>query len=107
MEDLNKFEDVFAFNPDVAYKQQTVEDILRHRRTLENVLFIDRLLTTLSIEKSEENIYAGGQATIANGSLQHLSSTPLDRHQICELYTNGLCLATLQIITNNQYSTTS
>lgn len=54
MEDFNKFEDVFAFNPDVAYKQQTVDDILRHRRTLENVLFIDRLLTTLSIEKSEK-----------------------------------------------------
>lgn len=61
MEDFNKFEDVFAFNPDVAYKQQTVEDILRHRRTLENILFIDRLLTTLSIEKSEKTIYAEGR----------------------------------------------
>lgn len=61
MEDFNKFEDVFAFNPDVAYKQQTVEDILRHRRTLENILFIDRLLTALSIEKSEKTIYAEGR----------------------------------------------
>lgn len=107
MGDFNKFEDVFAFNPDVAYKQQTIDDILRHRRTLENVLFIDRLLTALSIDKSEENIYIGGQATVTNSSSQHLSSTPLDQHQICELYTNGLCLATLQIITNNQCSTTS
>lgn len=107
MEDFNKFGEVFAFNPDVAYKQQTVDDILRHRRTLENVLFIDRLLTTLSIDKSEEKIYAGGQKTVTNVSLQHLSCTHLDRHQICELYTNGLCLATLQIITNNQCSTTS
>lgn len=90
MEDFNIFEDVFAFNPDVAYKQQTVDDILRHRRTLENVLFIDRLMTTLSIEKSEENIHAGGQTTITNVSLQHLNSIPLDRHPICELYTNGL-----------------
>lgn len=56
MEDFDQFEAVFGFTSDVAYNQQTIDDIIRNRRALENVLFIDRLLRALGIEKSEYSI---------------------------------------------------
>lgn len=56
MEDFDQFEAVFGFKSDVAYNQQTIDDIIRNRRALENVLFIDRLLRALGIEKSRYNL---------------------------------------------------
>lgn len=53
MGDFNQFEVVFGSKSDVAYNQQTIDDIVRHRRALENVLFVDRLLKALGIEKGE------------------------------------------------------
>lgn len=55
MEDFDQFEAVFGFKSDVTYNQQTIDDIVRNRRALENVLFVDRLLKALGIEKGACN----------------------------------------------------
>lgn len=55
MENFDQFEAVFGFKSDVAYNQQTIDSIVRNRRALENVLFVDRLLKALGIEKGEYN----------------------------------------------------
>lgn len=62
--DFDQFEAVFGFKSDVAYNQQTIDEIVRHRRALENVLFVDRLLKALGIEKGEFNIYDAFQFAV-------------------------------------------
>ncbi|MCJ1466516.1 hypothetical protein MMC07_005136 [Pseudocyphellaria aurata] len=54
VDDFDQFEAVFGFKSDVAYNQQTIDDIVRNRRTLENLLFIDRLLKALGIDKASK-----------------------------------------------------
>lgn len=51
MEEFEDFEAVFGTKSDVAYDPQTIEEIVDNRRALENVLFLDRLLGALGIEK--------------------------------------------------------
>ena len=58
MEGFNQFEAVFGFKSDIAYDQHTIDDIVRNRRALENVLFVDRLLKALGVEKGKHNTRA-------------------------------------------------
>ena len=51
MADFYAFEHVFGFNPNLAYDQDARGKIRHHRQSLENELFIDRLLKALSIRK--------------------------------------------------------
>ena len=51
MEFFDDFEAVFGVRPDAAYNQETIEDIVRNRHALENMLFVDRLLVALGIDK--------------------------------------------------------
>lgn len=50
MDDFEVFEELFSFDPIFAYNEQTINRILKCRRSMENELFIDRLLKTLGIE---------------------------------------------------------
>ena len=53
-EDMDSnFDSIFSFRPDIAYDQQTLDQISKNRQSLENELFIDRLLKALGIEKRE------------------------------------------------------
>lgn len=45
-----QFEATFYFNKSIAYDKKTVEQILVNRRSLENQLFIDRLLGLLGVK---------------------------------------------------------
>ena len=47
------FEAVFSFKPDIAYDQDTIDKICKHRGSLANELFVDRLLKAIGIEKRE------------------------------------------------------
>ena len=51
MDNFEDFEDLFVFEPDYAYSEQIINKILKCRRSMENELFIDRLLKTLGIEE--------------------------------------------------------
>ena len=49
--EAGEFEAVFGAKPDLAYQSQTIEQIVRNRRSLENELFFDRLLTAVKIDQ--------------------------------------------------------
>ena len=51
MEDVNDFDSVFGTKPDLAYNHQTIEQIHRCRRALENELFFDRLLKAVGVDQ--------------------------------------------------------
>ncbi|KAL2045694.1 hypothetical protein N7G274_002124 [Stereocaulon virgatum] len=52
MADCYHFEDVFGSNPNLAYDEDTRGRIRHHRQSLENELFVDRLLKALGIRKT-------------------------------------------------------
>ena len=49
MEEVDDFEVVFGNNSNVAYEKPAANDIRQRRRSLENELFIDRLLKALGV----------------------------------------------------------
>lgn len=49
MDNFEDFEGLFQFDPIFAYNEQTINKIRKCRRSMDNELFIDRLLTTLGI----------------------------------------------------------
>jgi hypothetical protein len=51
MEDPEEFYAVFGSEPNLAYQEQTVHEVLKHRRSLENELFFDRLLKAVGIDQ--------------------------------------------------------
>lgn len=51
MDDFDDFEVVFGNNSNLAYEKSAVNDIEQRRRSLENELFIDRLLKALGVQK--------------------------------------------------------
>ena len=51
MEDIEDFSIVFGAEPNIAYTEQTIHDILKHRRSLENELFFDQLLKEMEIDQ--------------------------------------------------------
>ena len=51
METEEQFEAVFGSEPFLAYREQLLHDIQKHRRLLENELFFDRLLQAVGIDQ--------------------------------------------------------
>lgn len=51
MDDYDDFEVVFGNNSNIAYEKSTSNEIKQRRRSLENELFIDRLLKALGVQK--------------------------------------------------------
>ena len=49
--DLADYEAIFGEGPGIAYEQEIIDQIIRNRRTLEDELFVDRLLKALGIQK--------------------------------------------------------
>jgi len=47
---MEEFEDIFSGEPTVAYSEKSIDHITKYRRQLGDVLFIDRLLTTIGVE---------------------------------------------------------
>ncbi len=53
MDEFEDFDSVFDFKNDYAYDHKIIEAILANRRTLENELFLDRLLRVLGVKQGE------------------------------------------------------
>ena len=49
METAGGFEEIFGPEPDIAYSQRTVDDIMKHRRQLSKELFFDKLLEAIGV----------------------------------------------------------
>ncbi|KAL8957853.1 MAG: hypothetical protein Q9193_004978 [Seirophora villosa] len=86
MDDFEVFEELFSFNPIFAYNEQTINRILKCRRSMENELFIDRLLKTLGIEHGHD-LYPPRSNQDLRDLHQHIidSSSP-DHHKQSVLY---------------------
>ena len=56
MEDFDEFEVVFGSNSNIAYEKIVSVDIKKRRHSLENVLFIDRLLQALGVHDGRSYI---------------------------------------------------
>lgn len=56
MEETIEFYNVFGTKPDLAYNHQTIEQIHRCRRALENELFFDRLLKAVGVDQGTSNL---------------------------------------------------
>ena len=50
MDDFDDFEVVFGSSTNIAYERSVAGDIKQRRRSLENELFIDRLLKALGVQ---------------------------------------------------------
>lgn len=51
MDDFDDFEVVFGNNSNIAYETAVADDTRKRRRSLENELFIDRLLKALGVQR--------------------------------------------------------
>ena len=51
MDGLDDFHSVFGAEPNLAYHGQTIHEIHKHRHSLGNELFFDRLLRAIGIDK--------------------------------------------------------
>ena len=62
--EFEDFEEVFGAKSHIAYDQQTLNHIIHCRRSLENQLFVDRLLEALGIEHgaSRLSFYKAGRS---------------------------------------------
>lgn len=53
---MDHYEDpeyIFGKDIDKPYHKETIDEIIRHRKEFGDQLFIDRLLTTLGVDKGE------------------------------------------------------
>ena len=51
MDDFDDFEVVFGNNSNIAYETAVANETTKRRRSLDNELFIDRLLKALGVQK--------------------------------------------------------
>ena len=59
MDDFDDFEFVFGNSPNIAYEKSAVIDVKMRRDSLDNELFIDRLLKALGIQKGTSYTSSG------------------------------------------------
>ncbi|KAI4130286.1 MAG: hypothetical protein LQ338_001824 [Usnochroma carphineum] len=86
MDNFEDFEDLFDFNPLLAYGEQTINHILKCRRLMENELFIDRLLKTLGIAQAIDLYPPRSNQDLRDLHLQIIESTSPDHHKQSILY---------------------
>ncbi|KAL8973738.1 MAG: hypothetical protein Q9197_002025 [Variospora fuerteventurae] len=86
MDDFEVFEELFSFDPIFAYNEQTVNKILKCRRSMENELFIDRLLKTLGIEQGHDLYPPRSNQDLRDLHQQIIDSPSPDHHKQSVLY---------------------
>ncbi|KAL8718966.1 MAG: hypothetical protein Q9225_003959 [Loekoesia sp. 1 TL-2023] len=86
MDNFEIFEDLFAFDPDYGYSEQTIDKILKCRRSMENELFIDRLLKTLGIAQAIRTYPPRSNQDLRDLHDQIIQSPSPDHHKQSVLY---------------------
>ncbi|KAL9589990.1 MAG: hypothetical protein Q9203_001186 [Teloschistes exilis] len=81
-----EFDQVFAFDPVFAYGEQTINKIVKSRRSMDNELFIDLLLKTLSIKGPSEVYPPKSNQDLCKLHKQILKSPSPPAHKQCVLY---------------------
>ncbi|RQM08312.1 hypothetical protein DH86_00003811 [Scytalidium sp. 3C] len=80
------FEQVFAFNPECEYERSLVLGIEAHRKKLEGLLFIDRVLKLLGIKRPAKIYPPRSNNDIRSLHKAILESGGADHHKISVLY---------------------
>lgn len=86
MDDFDDFEVVFGNNSNIAYEKPAVDDTKQRRRSLENELFIDRLLKALGVQKVSKSYPAESHENLRLLHGQIISSSSPDHHKHSALY---------------------
>ncbi|KAF6218617.1 hypothetical protein HO133_005968 [Letharia lupina] len=86
MDDSDDFEVVFGNNSNIAYEKPVADDIKQRRRSLENELFIDRLLKALGVQKVSRSYPAESHENLRLLHEQIISSSSPDHHKHSALY---------------------
>ena len=104
MDDFDDFEVVFGSNSNIAYETSAADGIKSRRCTLENELFIDRLLKALGVQKGTSRLVfnfglaheftrlvsnsypAGSHQSLRNLHKQIISSSSPDHYKHSALY---------------------
>ncbi|KAI4244916.1 MAG: hypothetical protein L6R40_002822 [Gallowayella cf. fulva] len=86
MGDFQHFDNLFAFEPRFAYGEQTITKILKSRRLANKVLFIDRLLETLGLERPQQIYPPRSNQELRDLHDQIIQSASPDHHKQSVLY---------------------
>ncbi|CAF9942678.1 MAG: hypothetical protein ALECFALPRED_009907 [Alectoria fallacina] len=86
MDDSDDFEVVFGNNSNIAYEGTAANDIRQRRSTLENELFIDRLLKALGVQKVTRSYPAESHENLRLLHEQIINSSSPDHHKHSALY---------------------
>ncbi|CAF9906964.1 hypothetical protein IMSHALPRED_005405 [Imshaugia aleurites] len=86
MEESDDFEVVFGNNSNIAYGETAANDIKHRRRSLENELFIDRLLKALGVQTVSKTYPAESHENLRLLHEQIISSSSPDHHKHSVLY---------------------
>ncbi|KAK2759851.1 hypothetical protein FQN54_002585 [Arachnomyces sp. PD_36] len=81
-----EFDSAFQFNKKYAYDGQTVEQIRSNRQSLENVLFVDRLLRLLGINAASRVYPPKSNQELRNLYKQIIASTSPNHHKQSLIY---------------------
>ncbi|KAL8818588.1 MAG: hypothetical protein Q9223_002813 [Gallowayella weberi] len=83
---FEEFDTVFASDPTFAYGEQTINKIVKSRRLADKVLFIDRLLETLGIERPQELYPPRSNKSLRDLHQEIIQSASPDHHKQSVLY---------------------
>ncbi|KAL8950236.1 MAG: hypothetical protein Q9222_003725 [Ikaeria aurantiellina] len=86
MDDFEDFDSLFAFEPNYVYSEQTINRIVKNRRTANNELFIDRLFKALGLEKSSNLYPPRSNHDLRAFHEKIIESTSPDHHKQSVLY---------------------
>ena len=104
MDDLDDFEAVFGNNTNIAYEKSAVDAIKKKRQSLENELFIDRLLKALGIREGKKRPL-NSSAWLMIWRVQFRNRIQRSRTQTSGIFTNKSSAAHLQTTTSTPHCT--
>ena len=105
MDDLDDFEAVFGSNSNIAYEKSAADAIKKKRHSLENELFIDRLLEALGVQEGKKRPLLGSSAWLMVWRVQFRNRIQRSRTKTSGIFTNRSSAAHLPTTTSTPHCT--
>ena len=105
MDDLDDFEAVFGSNSNIAYEKSAADAIKKKRHSLENELFIDRLLKALGIREGKKRPLLNSSAWLMVWRVQFRDRIQQSRTRTSGIFTNRSSAAHLPTTTSTPHCT--
>ena len=100
MDDLDDFEAVFGDNSNIAYEKSAADAIKKKRHSLENELFIDRLLKALGIREGKKRPLLNNSVWLNIWRVQFRNHIQRSRTKTSGIFTNKSSAAHLPTTTS-------